>query len=79
MLRDIRFIMVKPSRLPYQRHIAAARAEVFRKERPHQSGIFNNVTVITARSQLYIAKKLKQLECAELVESQLEAAYELVE
>ena len=79
MLRDIRFIMMMPSRLPYQRHISAARAEVFRKERPHQSGIFYNVTVITAKGQLYIAKKLKQLECAELVESQLEAAYELVE
>jgi anti-repressor protein len=79
MLRDIRFIMVKPSRLPYQRHMLAARAEVFRKERPHQSGIFDSVTVITAKGQLYIAKKLKQLEHAELVESQLEAAYELVE
>ena len=52
---------------------------MFRKERPHQSGIFYNVTVITARGQLYIAKKLKQLECAELVESQLEAVIELVE
>jgi anti-repressor protein len=79
MLRDIRFIMIKPSRLPYQRHMLAARAEVFRKERPHQSGIFDSVTVITAKGQLYIAKKLKQLECAELVKSQLEAAYELVE
>jgi prophage antirepressor-like protein len=79
MLRDIRFIMMMPSRLPYQRHVLAARAEVFRKERPHQPGIFDSVTVITARGQLYIAKKLKQLECAKLVESQLEAAYELVE
>jgi anti-repressor protein len=79
MLRDIRFIMVKPSRLPYQRHIASARAEVFRKERPHQSGIFDNVTVITAKGQLYIAKKLRRLECAELVKSQLEAVIELVE
>ena len=79
MLRDIRFIMVKPSRLPYQQHIAAARAEVFRKERPHQSGIFDNVTMITARGQLYIAKKLRQLERAELVKSQLEAVIELVE
>jgi phage antirepressor YoqD-like protein len=73
MLRDIRFIMMMPSRLPYQRHVLAARAEVFRKERPHQPGIFDSVTVITAKGQLYIAKKLKQLE------SQLEAAYELVE
>ena len=79
MLRDIRFIMVKPSRLPYQRHMLAARAEVFRKERPHQSGIFDSVTVITAKGQLYIAKKLKQLEHAELVESQLEAVIQLVE
>lgn len=79
MLRDIRFIMMKPSRLPYQRHILAARAEVFRKERPHQSGIFDSVTVITAKGQLYIAKKLKQLEHAELVESQLEAVIQLVE
>lgn len=67
------------SRLPYQRHILATRAEVFRKERPHQPGIFDSVTVITAKGQLYIAKKLKQLECTELVKSQLEAAYELVE
>lgn len=67
------------SRLPYQRHIASARAEVFRKERPHQFGIFDNVTVITAKGQLYIAKKLRQLERAELVESQLEAVIELVE
>jgi anti-repressor protein len=79
MLRDIRFIMMKPSRLPYQRHMLAARAEVFRKERPHQSGIFDSVTVITAKGQLYIAKKLKQLEHAELVESQLEAVIQLVE
>ena len=79
MLRDIRFIMMKPNRLPYQRHILAARAEVFRKERPHQSGIFDSVTVITAKGQLYIAKKLKQLEHAELVESQLEAVIQLVE
>lgn len=79
MLRNIRFIMMKPSQLPYQQHMLAARAEVFRKERPHQPGIFDSVTVITARGQLYIAKKLKQLECAELLESQLEAAYELVE
>lgn len=42
-------------------------------QRPHQPGIFDSVTVITAKGQLYIAKKLKQLE------SQLEAAYELVE
>jgi hypothetical protein len=48
-------------------------------QRPHQPGIFDSVTVITAKGQLYIAKKLKQLEHAELVESQLEAVIQLVE
>ena len=67
MLRDIDFIMVKPSRLPYQQHIEAGRAEVFRKERAHKPGIFDNFTVITPKGQLYIAKKLKQLERAKLV------------
>jgi phage antirepressor YoqD-like protein len=77
-LREIGFIMKAPSRLPYQKHIEAKRAEVLRKERPHQPGIFDGVTVITAKGQEYIASKLTEKDRAAATEVLLEATVELV-
>lgn len=77
-LRDIGFIMKAPSRLPYQKHIEAKRAEVLRKERFHQPGIFDGVTVITAKGQEYIASKLTEKERAAATEVLLEATVELI-
>ncbi len=77
-LREIGFIMKAPSRLPYQKHIEAKRAEVLRKERPHQPGIFDGVTVITAKGQEYIASKLTEKDRAAATETLLEATVELI-
>lgn len=71
-LRQIGFIQKSPSTLPYQKHIENKNAEVFRKERPHHNGIFDSVTVLTAKGQEYIARKLTELERAQNVEVQME-------
>ena len=77
-LRQIGFIMQAPSRLPYQVHIDAKRAEVVRKERPAQDGIFDAVTVVTAKGQEYIANKLVELDKLEQSEVLMEATVALI-
>lgn len=79
VLREIGFIMQAPSRLPYQVHIDNERAEVVRKERVSQPGHFDAVTVVTAKGQEYIAKKLAEKDKASQVEVLLEATVELAE
>lgn len=79
VLREIGFIMQAPSRLPYQIHIDNERAEVVRKERVSQPGHFDAVTVVTAKGQEYIAKKLAEKDKASQVEVLLEATVELAE
>lgn len=73
VLRDVGFIMQPPSRLPYQKHLDAGRAEVIRKERAAQPGVFDSVTVLTAKGQEYIAKKLEERERAIATEVAMES------
>ena len=73
ILREVGFIMQAPSRLPYQRHINANRAEVYRKERAGQPGVFDSVTMITAKGQEYLAGKLLERQRALTTEVQMEA------
>ena len=72
-LREINFIQQKPSRIPYQKHLDAKRAEVYRKQRSHQPGQYDTVTVLTAKGQEYICKKLKDLDKLEQTEVIMEA------
>lgn len=73
ILREVGFIMHAPSRLPYQVHLDNGRAEVFRKERQQQPGVFDSVTAVTAKGQEYIAKKLNQRDQMIRTEVRLEA------
>jgi anti-repressor protein len=70
-LRKINFIQ-KDGRTPYQKHINAGRAEVYRKPRTHQQGVYDTVTVLTAKGQEYVCKKLKELERMDQVEVYME-------
>lgn len=72
-LREIKFIQQKPSRIPYQKHLDAKRAEVYRKPRQYQPGQYDTVTVLTAKGQEYICKKLKDLDKLEKTEVIMEA------
>lgn len=77
ILRQIAFIQQKPCRQPYQHHIDAGRAEVYRKERLQQPGMFDNVTVLTAKGQEYIAGKLAELDHFQQAEVAMEAVVAL--
>ncbi len=70
-LYKINFLQ-KDGRTPYQIHINAGRAEVYRKQRAHQPGMYDTVTVLTAKGQEYISKKLVELNRLEIVEVQME-------
>jgi prophage antirepressor-like protein len=71
LLREIKFLQQNVNR-PYQTHIDAGRAEVYRKERDNQPGIFDPVTVVTAKGQEYLAKKIREFELYNRVEGQVE-------
>jgi phage antirepressor YoqD-like protein len=71
LLRKINFLQ-QDGRTPYQTHINCGRAEVYRKQRKHQPGIYDTVTVLTAKGQKHISKKLVELKRLEVVEVQME-------
>lgn len=71
LLREIKFLQ-QDDRTPYQHHINAGYAEVYRKPRSHQPGHYDTVTVLTAKGQKYICKKLANLEQQNKVEVQME-------
>lgn len=73
LLRDIKFIQQKPSRLPYQKHLDAKRVEVYRKPRSHQPGQYDTVPVLTAKGQKYVCKKIKELQNMKKIEVKMEA------
>jgi len=73
LMREIKFLQSRPAYVPYQTHITNKRAEVYRVERPCQPGVYDSVTVVSAKGQEYLAKKMLEKKRIVEVEVQMEA------